>query len=102
MIEPVKRHLIDFGKGLPVLGSYRVFQMGRRLALPSAPLISMNRFTSGPWGGFSLSPLTGGPGLRPRLTRALWTALGLASKVTTVSWAFLPLGWGQQAMTSMG
>ena len=29
-------------------------------------------------------------------------SLGFAVMVTTVSWAFLPSGWGQQAITSMG
>ena len=41
-------------------------------------------------------------GLQPQPFQRLGPSDGLASMVTTVSCAFLPLGCGQQAITSMG
>jgi hypothetical protein len=49
--------------------------------------------TAGPL-GTSFSTLAGVPAFSPRLSSALWTTLGFASIVTTVSWAFLPRGKG--------
>ena len=50
---------------------------------------SRNILTSGPLALF-LPTNPGLPGLRPRLSSALWTALAFTEMLSTVSWAFWP------------
>src|SRR3954466_14726465 len=98
--DPVNRNLTSLGNGCLVFGSIRKRWMDSFLVPPPSG-ISSETLTSGPAASV-FSPRAGLPGFRPTDSSALWTSLGLQSMVTTVSWAFLPLGSGQQATTSMG
>src|SRR3954452_20743935 len=100
MADPVNRDLTSLGNGCLVFGSIRNRWMDSFLVPPPSG-ISSDTLTSGPAASV-FSPRAGLPGFSPTDSRALCTSLGLASMVIMVSWAFLPLGSGQQATTSIG